>query len=626
MLRSTLNIFRHRFIKNKIRVTKASYSSNVSYPLPITLKQEIQILSLISQDSNNPLDNIGKIIEQVRPSNIILNNNVCESTTLYLLKSIQTCTDNHIKRKLIEKLNDLVVIYLDKYFKNSKHINSIVGNKTFFINYNIFSQDFIVDIIKTLHTSSIQNDTPSSRKILYFTIPMLYKYYYQTYTWNVNYQGYDGRQSKGLYLKLPITNTIDELKQLVSVHRREADFDLITYNFKYNNFDGVGSGEQIIPNIQYEVVKQLPKVEMARKQFVPMKLNENMDDTYLDFADLSTRIKLNAKFTTFVTMQIMQCETSAKRFLTYLLNEKKKSEITKNDIYLVLAQLSHHLDKIVNMDGHQYRHKENSEINYLLNDVKINDFPNLSFVLKNSKELVKDYILKQLHYKVLKRKMLNDLKINKYLPYMYDESHLLEHGAIIKSRGEFDIIRLPYRHLTKSQRTSTNQYKTEQEIYLDYYPRIYVSVVKRDGEFVYRYNTSFRSGYKRVYNKRKLVKKNKLKYLDPVQQSNLNYNKIFNPSTKNLALFQENVIVSRNLFMTKILLKFLCVDKDGKLLINLDSPEDVSFLDEVISLMEMFPGDPIFDDVNQQGDLKYNGDKSAMQLQKLQNLLLQFLG
>lgn len=626
MLRSTVNIFRHRFINNKIRIIKASYSTNDLHPSPITLEQEIRILSLISQDSSNPLKNIREIIEQVRPTSIIVNNNVCESTVFYILKSIHSCTDNHMKRKLIEKMNELIVIYLDKYFKNSKHINGIVGNKTFFINHNIFSQDFIVDIIKTLHTSSIQKDTPSSRKILYFTIPMLYKYYYQTYTWNFNYQGYDGKQSKGLYLKLPITNTIDELKQLMSVHRREADFDLITYNFKYNNFDGLGSGEKIIPNIRYEVVKQLPKVEMARKQFVPMKLNEKVDDTYLDFVDSSTRIKLNAKFKTFVTMQIMQCETSAKRFLTYLLNERKKNEITKNDIYLVLAQLSHHLDKIVNMDGYQYRHKDNSVINYLLNDIKINDFPNLSFILRNSRDLVKDYILKQLHYKVLKRKMLNDLKINKYLPYMYDESHLLENGAIIKSRGEFDIVRLPYRHLTKSQRTSTNHYKTEQEIYLDYYPRIYVSVIKRNGDFLYKYNTRFKSGYKRVYQKRKLTKKSKLKYLDPVQQNNLSYNKIFNPNTKSTALFQENVIVSRNLFMTKILLKFICVDKDGQLFISLDSPEDVSFLDEVISLMEMFPGDPVFDEVNQRGRLEYNSDKSAMQLQKLQNLLMQLLG
>lgn len=625
MLRSTVNIFRHR-VNNSVKTIKLLYSTNVKYASPITLKQEIHILSLISQDLSNPLKNIEEIIDQVRPSNIILNNNVCEATTMYLLKNIHTSTDSHMKRKLIEKLSDLVVIYLDKYFKSSKHISGIVGNKTFCINYNIFSQDLIVDIIRTLHTSSIQRDNPSCSKILYYTIPMLYRYYYQTYTWNFNYQGYDGKRSKGLYLKLPITNTINELKQLLSIHRREADFDLITYNFKYNNFDCLGSGKKIIPNIQYEVVKQLPKVEMARKQFVPMKLNESMDDTYIDFADSSARIKLNAKFKTFVTVQIMQCETCAMRFLTYLLNERKKTEITKNDIYLVLAQLSHHLDRVVNMDGHQYRHKENSMINYLLNDIKISDFPNLSFILRNSKDLVKDYILKQLHYKVLKRKMLNDLKINNYLSSMYDDSHLLENGAIIESRGEFDIVRLPYRHLTKFQRTCAKHYKTEQGIYLDYYPKIFVSVAKRNGKFVYKYNTSFKSGYKRVHNKRKLIKKRKLSYLDPVQQNNLAYNMIFNPNTKSTALFQENVILSRNLVMTKILLKFLCVDKDGKLLINVDCPEDINFLDEVISLMEMFPGDPIFDEVNQQGPLKNSGDKSAMQVQKLQNLLLQFLG
>lgn len=626
MLRSTINNFKNRIINNKIRLIKATYSTNATYPKPITLKHEIQILSLISQNSTNPLDSIQKIIDQVKPPEIILNNNVCESTTLYILKNIHTCTDNNMKRKLIEKLNDLLVIYLKKYFKNSKHIDGLVTSKTFFINHNIFSQDFIIDIIRTLHSFSLQNNSPASMEILYFTIPMLYKYYYHTYTWTFKYKGYDGRRSKGLYLKLPLTNTVDELNQLIAVNRREADFDLITYNYKYNNFDREGSGEKIIPNIQYEIVKQLPKVEMARKKFVPMKLNENTDDTYIEFVNYSSKIKLNAKFKTFVTLQIMQCETSSKRFLTYLLNERKNKEITKNDIYLVLAQLSHHLDKIVNLDGHQYRHKENSRINYLLNDIKINDFPNLSFILKNSKDLVKDYILKQLHYKVLKRKMLNDLKINKYLPYMYDECNLLEDGYIIKSKSEFDILKLPYRHLKKSQRTTTNHFKTEQGVYLDYFPKIFISVVKEDGVFVYKYNTNFKSGYKRVYSKRKLMKKSKLNYLDPVQQKKLNFNKIFNPNTKSITLFQEDVIVSRNIFMTKILLKFLCIDTDGKLLINLDSPEDVNFLNEVISLMEMFLGDPIFDEVNLQGKLDNDVDKSSMQLQKLQNLLLQFLG
>lgn len=84
--------------------------------------------------------------------------------------------------------------------------------------------------------------------------------------------------------------------------------------------------------------------------------------------------------------------------------------------------------------------------------------------------------------------------------------------------------------------------------------------------------------------------------------------------------------MSRNLFMTKILLKFLCVDKDGKLLISLDSPEDVNFLNETIALLEIFLGDPIFDYVNHKYEEKSRlRAKNAMQFEKVQNLLLQFL-
>lgn len=626
MLRSTNKYFKYAFKHSKLKSLRLFHSPNVSVRKPITLKEEVQILQFISQKTLDPFENINNVIDLMKPKDVILSNKVCESAILHVLEKIQGCTDNEIKNKYIKKLSEILLICLRKYYKNDKYIDGIVKNKTFFITYNMIDQDRIFEIIKVLNTCSIKNDIQTANEILYKTIPLLYKYYYQTYTWNFKYKDYNGETFDDIYVKLPKTNAKEELRQLIALNRHDNDFDLITYNYRYNNFEQRGSGKKSIPNIEYEFVKQLPKVEMARKSFVPMKLNENLDDTYVEFADYSTRTKLNAKFKTFISLQLLQSETTAKRYLMYLLNDKGNNELSNNEIFLVLAQLSHHLDRIVNMDGHQYRHKKNSSVNYLLNDIKINDYPNLAFILKNSKALVKEYILKQLHYKVLKKKMLSDLKIKKYLPKIYQNCDLLEDGEIVEAKGEFEVLKLPYRHLTKAERTNTKHKKNEQLVLLDYYPRILISIVNKDGNFVYKYNTTFKTGYKRLYKKTKLIKKSKLHYLDHVQQSNLKFNKVFNPNTTKTKIFRENIIMSRNLFMTKILLKFLCVDKDGKLLISLDSPEDVNFLNETIALLEMFLGDPIFDDVNHKYEEKSRlRAKNAMQFEKMQNLLLQFL-
>lgn len=621
MLRSAVNPIKYIFKYERLISSKGFYSTK-----PITLKQEIEVLQLISQKTLNPVDNINKIIDMFKSKDLILNHSVCQSAILHVLDQLRQVDSRVAKQVYMKKLSELLIICLTKFYKNSKSITGVAKVYSFGITYNMLDQDDVLEIIKQLNLCSIKDDIETANEILYTTLPLLYKYYYLTYTWGHTYTQYNGNHPDDTYVKLPNTNSRSELRKLLKLHREENDFDLVKYNYKYNNFDHQGSGKKDIPHIEYEIVKQLPEMGKANNQNSFFRFNKESEDAYLTFADNMYRTKDFAKYNTYFVLQLHQCETSAKRFLLYLLNERKTNQITENDIYVVLAQLTHHLDKILNMDSTQYKEFKDSKFNYLLRNVDTNDYPNLSFILKHSKDFLKEYILKQLYYKSFEILCINQRLGYDVIPDLADDDRMMKNGTILQAKLQFDVVKLPYRSLTKRERTNTKHKKLAKNVLLDYYPKILITFKPIDGVAAYKYNRRFRTGYKRVYERRRLTKKSKVHHLDPVQKENLKFNKVFNPETTKTQMFKEDLVISRNFFMTKLLLKFMFVNKKGALAIGAENGENVDFLDEAVSVLSMFSGDIIFDEVkleySKMGRSHY--DREA-RLAKMKNLLLQFI-
>lgn len=599
----------------------------------IPLLFEIKILHLLANTNHSATyDNVSEIINIIGSQENLINQKLFNNIVDYIIKEYGN-TDNYT---LAFKLSTILKNVLAKHFMNGEALPAVVSD-----DMPILNEHKILRIVQLFNKIPVNNNHKQNLdEVLYETIPLMYKFYYENYTTIRNYKYGNDLNSKEItsYIKLPLLPHTNILRSISKDnHRLSNGIDIIKLNTLNNNYNNKGAGNAYYSSLTFGIFRTGIKNHFTRMNYLPYELKKDDFDITLSFTDKDHVLKQFANHKLFLNLQMYQVELIIKKM--YLYCDGNLDLIDEKACLAVMNQFFIHMDSFINMDPHQYQSK-NLYSNTLLNSIKVSDFPHLHHMINNNSTFIKNLVDKQLFYKVVKRKLV-DRKIKYYNFKGIDEANagFLLDGKIIDSLKDQEKY-IPYRRIRKSKRCQKTKklLKTIHFYCINYYPKYLLKIVKKDEELAVKVFSSFNLGYterRRSFSSKKLPtfrakRSYKGALLDPIKQQRFNYNRIFNPFNKNAEKVNEEMFIPRNLALLKIYLKFLYMNLNNELVFDMNSTQDLLYLKEKIYLLQNFQDDQVFSAENSASELPQVEDEEYDDISKskivVKKLLFQFCG
>lgn len=599
----------------------------------IPLLFEIKILHLLANTNHSPAyDNVSEIINIIASQENLINQKLFNNIVDYMIKEYEVTNNNILAFKLSTILKHILV----KYFKNGEALPAVVSHDVPMLN-----EHKILKIVQIFNKIPVNNNHKQSiDEMLYDTIPLMYKFYYENYTTIKDYKYGNDLNSEEItsYIKLPLLPHTNVLRSISKDnHRLSNGIDIIKLNCLNNNYNNKGAGNAYYSSLTFGVFRTGVKNHFTRMNYLPYELKKDDFDITLSFTDKDHLLKQFANHKLFLNLQMYQIELIIKKM--YLYFDANLDLIDEKACLAVMNQFFNHLDSFINLDPHQYQSK-NLYSNTLLNSIKVSDFPHLHHMINNNSTFIKNLVDKQLFYKVVKRKLV-DRKIKYYNFKDIDEANaeILFDGKIIDSLKDQEKY-IPYRRISRSKRCQQKKklLKTIHFYCINYYPKYLLKIIKKDQELAVKVFSSFNVGYlerRRGFSSKKLPtfkakRSSNSLLLDPIKNQRFNYNRVFNPYNKKAEKVDDETFIPRNLTLLKIYLKFLYMNLNNELVFDMSSAQEVLYLKEKISLLQNFQDDQVFSAENSANELPVveDGDYDEITKSKLvvNKLLFQFCG
>ena len=600
----------------------------------IPLLFEIKILYLLSNKTPSAsYDNLSEIINIISAEENVINQVLLNNIFNYILKEYEKINESILVLKLNKILNNV----LTKYFKSTMDLPIVMSYTNPLLNENT-----------TLKIIQLFNKVPVDKKyqkefdeILYTTVPLIYRFYYENYTTIKDYKyGNDlNKDEITSFIKLPLLSDTTMLRSISKDNHRLANgVDIIKLNTLNNNYENKGAGNSYYESLKFGVFKTGIKNHFTRVNYLPCELKKDDFDITLTFTDKYHVLKQFSNHKLFLNMQLYQIEMIIKKL--YLHFNGNVDLVDEKTCLAVMNQFFCHMDSFINMDPHQYQ-SENKYSNTLLNSIKVSDFPHLYHFINYNKAFIKNLVDKQLFYKVVKRKLV-DRKIKYYNFKDIDDANMsaILNNKIIDSVKDKEKY-MPYRRISRKKRglKKKDLLKTIHYYCINYYPKYLLRIYKRDEEIAVKLFSKFELRYterrRRMHNKKlpffKLKKIEKQKPLDPIQKERFRFNKIFNPHNTRTEILDEEIFIPRNITILKLYLKFIYMNLENKLMFDINSNQDLHYLKEKVFLLQNFQDDEIFSVENSTKETALMEDaeeidESTKNKLMVKKLLFQFCG